>query len=343
MNFILLEMTYLRYFLPIIIEGNKRGITSILNVSSPMSHKYNSPNKFKDLLNNLSKLYNFKIEHIPGNGNIDLKYFKPPHNLVFFCEGMGSYNRWEQGGITRSFPMPVINRRHPEQKHISITYMSDYQFLYPRYIDHIDHVVMPSRRFAEEFSHSVTDKNVYCGSPKYDIPLTKEVRENKRAIVMHPDSYAASNNIHRVHQKLRDRGFEIIVKTKAKDPVPNELRGDLFIEDGDWFPHPSLPLIYNSDLVINFDSTTIKEAVMMETPILNFNALHNDRVYKWLYEYDFCFDLPHNDNSKKIGEGIDYLINNDFTELFSEVKKKYFWDNNASKKILDTFIGEYNE
>ena len=55
-------------------------------------------------------------------------------------------------------------------------------------------------------------------------------------------------------------------------------------------------------------------------------------------------DLKHDEGDKNlILNGIKYLMNVNFDDIFSEVKNKYFWKNNASKTILNTFKGEYNE
>ena len=99
-----------------------------------------------------------------------------------------------------------------------------------------------------------------------------------------------------------------------------------------------MELINNSDLVVNFDSSTIKEAIMLEKPILNFNALDNRRVYTFLYDHKFCVDLKKNEmDEKKILDGIAHLIDNDFSEEYSFVKNKYLWTYNSSKRILDYF------
>ena len=118
----------------------------------------------------------------------------------------------------------------------------------------------------------------------------------------------------------------------------NEFKGDQYFVDDSWFPHTTMELINNSDLVVNFDSSTIKEAIMLEKPILNFNALDNRRVYTFLYDHKFCVDLKKNEmDEKKILDGIAHLIDNDFSEEYSFVKNKYLWTYNSSKRILDYF------
>ena len=48
MNFILTEMTFLRYFIPLIIEANSRNIDCKVFIHP--NNKYNNPLKYEDLL-----------------------------------------------------------------------------------------------------------------------------------------------------------------------------------------------------------------------------------------------------------------------------------------------------
>ena len=65
MNFILTEMTFLRYFMPLIIGGNKRNIKSTVYYHN--SGKYNCPNKNIDSLKALSQKYKFNLIKILEN------------------------------------------------------------------------------------------------------------------------------------------------------------------------------------------------------------------------------------------------------------------------------------
>ena len=58
MNFLLMEMTHLRYWMPLVIEGNRRGIQSTFFVAA--SHKYNCPTRYPDALKEAQNVYNVK-------------------------------------------------------------------------------------------------------------------------------------------------------------------------------------------------------------------------------------------------------------------------------------------
>ena len=79
MNFILNECTFLRYFIPLTIEGNKKNLVS--NYFIYNSGKYNCPSYHKPAITELSKQHNFNIHQIS-----DIASFP---GLTFLIEGVG--------------------------------------------------------------------------------------------------------------------------------------------------------------------------------------------------------------------------------------------------------------
>ena len=134
MNFVMNQMTSLRYFLPLVIEGNKRGVQSKFFV-------------------NASRKYNCALAHIQT-----LSQIAKQHQVLLY-------------------PIKEISNHVKDP-----TTMDDFQCFYNKpddatrpgiYINHCDHVIMPSKFMAEHYD-CVTSKNLYFGSPKYDITLEKE-------------------------------------------------------------------------------------------------------------------------------------------------------------------------
>ena len=84
MNFLLSEMTYLKYFIPLIIEGNKRGIESTLYICP--CHRINGASKdhHRKQIEILSKKYLFNIKDIGIINKIEEKA-----GLTFMVEGQG--------------------------------------------------------------------------------------------------------------------------------------------------------------------------------------------------------------------------------------------------------------
>ena len=107
MNFLLWEMTYLRYFIPLIVEGNKRGIKSHVFYQSTI--KYSDPIKHMKVLNQLSNEYDFNLYPIQ-------KLNQYASKITFFLEGQG------------------VNFVKYKTKKISITSTCDFEFHYDKYI-----------------------------------------------------------------------------------------------------------------------------------------------------------------------------------------------------------------
>ena len=53
MNFIVTEMTFMRYFMPLILEGNKRAIKSRIFIAP--NTKYNNPYRFQDVFKQIKE------------------------------------------------------------------------------------------------------------------------------------------------------------------------------------------------------------------------------------------------------------------------------------------------
>ena len=127
MNFVLLEMTYLRYFIPLIIEARKRGIKSNVYVGWRHFEKYNTPYKHEKNLRKLSEIYDFKL--------LDVEQWDNQDGITFFIEGVGLHNG------------PRIKKVSSNQTFVCITSMADYQGLYERYINICDYVIFPNKVF----------------------------------------------------------------------------------------------------------------------------------------------------------------------------------------------------
>ncbi len=135
MNFALMEMTALRYFMPLVIEGNKRNIVSTFFVGR--SNKYNCPFLHMDNLKSLSDEFKFKIKPIDK--------LCEEKGVVFFIESVG------------------LDYASPESKKVTIIFGTDFRYIGDNYIDKVDHIVFPSEFVAKYYKFEY-DKNLYFGS-----------------------------------------------------------------------------------------------------------------------------------------------------------------------------------
>ena len=310
-------MTFLRYFLPLIIEANKKKIKS--KVLIKRNAKYNNPYSFLDLLNNLSQEHNFDI--------LDISEARNCTGISFVIEGVDCR---------------LLDR--DKTKIISITYMTDYFGLYDGYIEHVDNVIFPSKYFANQYD-KINSKNLYLGSPKYDINLNKEniikkynLTNNKKALIIYPRTRDLNKvDIKKIISFLKLNNYDVVVKSRGKEPINNVAHsGDFYFLDKSWVPHTTIELIEVSDIIINFNSTCVKECVILKKPLINFN------IKPWLplpklYNHSFCESLNTDCSQQEFTNSIKRLTESNLEESFNNVISNYLFEGNSSRRILKHF------
>ena len=333
-NFMVGECTFLRYYLPITIEANKRNVKSKYFIRH--NGKYNSPlieQNYQQIID-LSKKYNFEVFNMDDINNHP--------GVTFIVEGVD------------------IDKLDDNHKKIVIAYLADFTILYKSYIDKADNVIIPNKFWAEYYDEprvytiggqtmggtlSGGDKNLYLGSPKYDIVLDKDetykkynIKTKKNALLVFPKMEYIKNPqiLHEIYNSLKILGYTVIVKTRGKDFVDNQYRKDLFFADKLWFPHASMELISVSDIIINFGSAVLKECIMLNKPTVNF-AIKPFKHLDFLFNGEHLIELDINNfNHDEFSNAINSLLNTDLTEAFNTVKENYLFEpKNVCKNILD--------
>jgi len=316
MNFVLLEMTFLRYFIPLIIEGNKQGISSHM-YWAPCG-KYNCPAINYSLLVDLSNEYKFKLIKIDKLIKIN--------NCVFFIEGVG---------------VDLIDSPNK----LSMTYMTDYQVLWDKYWNKINYCIFPSKHFSQKIKKQDDPKSLHFGSTKYDLDLDlAEIKNNynmsyKNVLLLYPKLRDVNRiNVTNIINTLHKLDYKIFIKTRGKDPVRDvsSFKGTI-IHDGKWFPHPSIDLMCACDFVINFDSTAIKEAAVLKTPVINYHIKPKGHGaparLDFLLNENFIFHV--HDNIDDLKETIKTIEMTDFSNYFEKIiQAKLFNRREVCKKIL---------
>ena len=335
LNFILMEMTHLRYWMPLVIEGNKRGLQSTFYVGA--SGKYNCPMRNAGLLQQISKEFNIVVEPI-----------------VDVASATGIMFSNEKTGINH------LKSSHNCKK-IVCTYQTDFTESYEIYEGKADHILMPSE-FCANFYDTKSDKNLYLGIPKYDVELNEEevltkysLPPNKKALVIWPKTRDfQKSNVPRVANMLANLGFTILIKTRGKDPLKPHAIAQIrdhhgfYFEDDSWYPHTTQELLTVSEIAINFGSTTIEEFVMHNVPCVNFDVKpairhgyrHKHRVtHDYLYDYDYCKQLKPDFSEQEFDEAVKYLTSTDLTEEFKKARQNHLFDHKDScKRILDVLL-----
>ena len=127
-----------------------------------------------DYIGDLSRVHKFEI--------LDLDEAHKYAGIVFLVEGV------EHNKVDNS-----------KTRIVSLTYMTDYSGLYDSYVNKVDHIVLPSKSFAKAYNKN-SPKNLYLGSPKYDVELNEEeilrkydLSGAKKALVIAPRSRDLGN------------------------------------------------------------------------------------------------------------------------------------------------------
>lgn len=320
-NFLLNQCTFLRYYMPLVEEANKRGISSTFFIEK--SGKYNCPQlkQNMDTIISLAKQHNIALKNMNESVSVTEEIF-------FTIEGC---------------KLPGKNLKQ-FNKVYSLSYMTDFINLHENYIDLVDYSIFPSFKFAEYYN-KLSQKNLYLGSPKYDIVLNKEEILNKYnlsdvnkkfALVVFPKL----RDLHQVNMKLiyyllNSLGFEVIVKTRGKDPIPLSMQNDNVYSDFSWYPHSTMELIFLSDIVINFSSTVVKECVMMKTPLINIHIKPFTPHLEFLYDYEYCKKLHANSQAEDFLLAVKELTTKDYTSEFNaSIKENLFEAQGTCERIF---------
>ena len=321
-----------------VIEANKRGLQSTFYVGA--SHKYNCPNinKNKKQLEQIAKEHNIELQSLNQINNI-----KP--GLIFNSEKTGI----------------DIVKNITNCKKITATYQTDFIESYEKYIDHVDHVLMPSK-FCADFYNRVSDKNLYLGIPKYDVELCADdilkkynLPSSKKCLIIWPkqrDQDAVQ--IVPIITWLKKLNYTLLFKTRGKDPFTGESikalkqQHDFYFEDSSWHPHTTQELLKVSEFVVNFGSTTVEECVMYNVPLINYDvkpAFRNGAVrpyrvtHDYLYKYNYCIEFTKDSGFGNYVAAIDYFKRSDLSNEFKKSRENHLYNHKDScKKILDVLV-----
>ena len=231
----------------------------------------------------------------------------------------------------------------------SLTTLTDYSYTYFKYIDDVDFCVFPSKyfiNFIKEENKIIlgtggqhtkkivaktvnaiaenSGKNLFLGSPKYDLVKNfckKEILKKyelhdgkKYALFIYPRVGDLRHTDYKVKLKeLKNLGYTIITKTRIKDPFQNyekDIIDHYFYDKGFW-PSTMLELIYVSDVVVNTDSCTVKEAVMLDKKVVNVKSKSYNVLEDLYVENAKDIFLWNYNSSEKILDHIDLQINKD--------------------------------
>ena len=242
-NFLLSSITFLSYFLPLVIECNKNNIQVIFYIRANKKNYANPKSKINSkILNKYIKRYKIQIssDNIIKDGPI-------------ICIDGDIYGPYKNDKLS------LIYKNNNNNKIISLQENLNFIWNYDYYKDKVDFIIFPNESYAKLYN-KISNNNVYIGNTKYDYVLSSQEiyakyklnPKNKYALVLFPkQKFIKSYNIKsehllRIYNYLHIMGFKIIVKSRPKDAILLNCKGDLLIIS-DTFPNESLELMKISD------------------------------------------------------------------------------------------------
>jgi hypothetical protein len=277
------QASWFKTLLPIAITASKMGCDVSVNLIS--SGKWNCAASAKNLeiLTSIASQHNLRIRRSDFQES----------DVDFFVEGRHIELSTARKRVSLIENDSYVIRIDGSMKGVAPT-------LYETYVDSVDHVVFPSRKFADHYDLS-SKKHLFFGHPQFDREFyidDEEVidrlcleRSEKRALIILPKlKYLKHVDLLRIIDVLRETGHSIVTKTRGKDQYSDpRVLGDQHFDDMttpvSWLPYTTPLLLQVSDIAINFGSTAILECIMRRTPVIDFDV-KNFRNFPFLYESD---------------------------------------------------------
>ena len=240
------QMTFWRYFIPVAKEAKARGHDPVFSLR--YKDKYNNPctPKHKRICDDLIQSHGFR--------------YGTSGDVTVCVEGIGY----------ETSPVSYV-----------LTSMYDFSNLYKGYINNVNHVVLPSEYFSK-FFNCISDKNLYFGSPKYDVDIKPDEvykkyglsPNSKYALVVYPRARDMSRfDVFKVCEELKKEGYIPLLKTRGKDPIRPQHKIYKNFSDESWYPHSSMEFITIASRIINTGSSIMKEVTMLgkESTVENYD------------------------------------------------------------------------
>lgn len=226
---------------------------------------------------------------------------------------------------------------------VSISFMTDFSALYEAYSTIADLIVFPGTYIPSLFG-KIDGQNWCHGSPKYDVKLSRQAMREKYALdgsvpvacVLAPKRRdMRAIDLRAVYDALRLRGYTIVVKSRKKDSVDQGwMRGDLYCEDDQWFPHESMELICAADVVVQFGSTAIKETLMLGTPTINIDVKEKNLLVDMCTIDGFSWNISVPEQIDPIIAWLEHSSPDQRQMIVASARKKFMYDRRPCSSML---------
>ncbi len=355
------SITFLQFYIPLVIEGNKRKIRSVFIIRDNYK-KYANPlteENFK-ILEPYLKEYNIKLKLAKDTDFDNLK------GLVFMIDG-DIYGPPREKGLNDS----LLFKLNPENvTTFSMTEHMNFWAVYHYFIDKVDYCSFSSEHIINQMDqinlgkldlgNAIVDtnksyhseKNIFLGNTKLDgIPSHDEIydkfnlnKSEKYCLFLFPKirKEFTDDNIINLYDNIRKLGFKILVKSRPKDPkIDEKLYGDKFI-CSDIYPNESLELMKISELCVISSSSANEETIFSKIPCIDIVSdlrawernqfLLDEKSYvklkleEWKHMSFDYFEKVFNKLEKKN------------SGYFDDLKRKYLFEHSSTSEKIFNFL-----
>ena len=364
--FILSSMSFFQFYIPILLVSRNRNYKSYFIIKSNPK-KYTCP---------FQKENNENLEYYISKYNLDIRYFDnlnifDLNGIVIVVDG-DIYGPPRKNALNSSI---IFKLDRNKVKIFSLTEHLNFLWNYEYYMNDVDYICFTSKyiynqinnlsllemkntHYKKFFNQELIDqipnnikKNLYLGNTKFDFIPEKEIiyqkynlnQNNKYCLFLYPKRPVDIIHIKNIYNHLKKLSFDIIVKSRPKDPkINDDMKGDHFIV-GDNYPNQSIELMKISDLCIFLGSSALEETIYCKIPSIE--LIPETDIYT--ERNNFLFDEK--SNIRIYPKNWENLNFDDFCKYFNKLEKKnseylndlknkfLFTHDNTSKKILDFF------
>lgn len=317
-GFTLVEVTSLGYFNPLFIELDSRGQDFIIFCDGTKSKPTGIVKN-----DNIRHLKKWKTKTIWYQDCQDLLSKIKEHHLEYIITAEADPFRGMN--FSKSWKLVVIPT------------LTDYIELFQTYSSLCDIFLSPGPITDNYLKYPKNMKVIQTGNPKYDVlsKLNQENSSKKIVIVFAPnkgDIYKSLFILLTLKFWALKKGIEIVFKTRKKhNSWILRLFFSKIVLDEEYYPSTSMQMISKSLFVVLFDSTTFKECLFLNRPMINVNI----KTYR-----DKRFVL--NDFFEKNADGKSIIdIKNNFTSPIQLFKIFEQMLNINSMNLFDNLISSW--
>lgn len=368
--FLFSSITFLQYYIPLVIEANKRNVISsfiLRNNSRAYANPYDKVNE--KILQKYLKEY--KIERI----DIDKCKIQKIRGVVIMVDG-DIYGSSEKS-IKESL---LWKLDHKNTVKITLPENVNFKFVYHKFIDYIDYCVFANPIVYNEYLiHKNTlgkkkhkDKHLYLGNTKYDINLNLDdiyskyslSKESKYCLILLPKADHMTKqdlkSLLKIYNYLHEMNMKVVVKNRPKNEKINDknciekknffnyeplLKGDHYI-CSDIYPNESLELMFITELCIITSSSANEECLYAGIPCIDLevdlrpqernNYLLNNNIFTRIKK-NIWHSISKNDFIKTIE-----TLKPKGDVIYTDLKTKYLYSHvSSSCEIMNFIVNHY--